>query len=234
MINWGLVQYAETQTFYGVNLCYLEAGDWWGAKFTLSTDALEVSVKFWRGENFNDETTIVYAEVRQADPPYNVVPGWSKAFDLKGLTGSGPGGQWRTVEMVQLGGALNGTYWMCFRAANTVPTRSILNYYESDPSATWDPITQRYVEWDGLIYRTAAGEAMTNKADAYISTRQKLGYNGKPKAFIDSIAPNPAAAGQSVSFTGHGEDSGTIMAYEWTLADGTEPVVQQGVPSRRV
>lgn len=221
VINWGPTQYAETQTLYRDSLEYLEAGDWWGAKFNLNTDALEVSAKFWRGENFNDNTTIVYAEVRSAGPPYSVVPGWTKAFDLKGLTGAGPGGEWRKVEMVQLGGELNGTYWVCIRAAGTVPARAVLNYYEMDPSATWDPLTGRYVEWDGLIYRTAAGEVMTNGGDAFIRIRQKLGYNSKPRAFIDSIAPNPAVAGQSVSFDGHGEDSGTIMAYEWSLADGT-------------
>ena len=38
-----------------------------------------------------------------------------------------------------------------------------------------------------------------------------------PTAFIDSITPNPATAGQSVTFTGHGDDTdGTIAAYEWT------------------
>jgi len=227
VIHWGPTQYADTQTLYRDSLCYLEAGDWWGAKFNLSTDALEVSAKFWRGENFDDNTTIVYAEVRSPDPPYDVVPGWSKAFDLKGLTGSGPGGEWRTVEMVQMGGELNGTYWVCFRAANTVTSRAILNYYELEPSATWDPITGRYVELDGLIHRTAAGTVMTNKADAYIRIRQKLGYNGKPKAFIDSITPNPAVTGQNVQFTGHGEDSGTIMAYEWSLPDGTVLSTQQ-------
>lgn len=221
VINWGPTQYAETQTLYRDNLSYLEAGDWWGAKYILSTDALDVSAKFWRGENFDTSTTIVYAEVRDADPPYNVVPGWTKAFDLEGLTGAGPGGQWRTVEMDQMGGELNGTYWVCIRAAGTVPSRAVLNYCEMDPSATWDPLTGRYVEWDGLIYRSASGEAMTNKSDAYIRIRQKLGYNGKPKAFIDSITPNPTVAGQSVSFVGRGEDSGTIMAYEWSLADGT-------------
>ncbi|MEW6199745.1 MAG: CARDB domain-containing protein [Planctomycetota bacterium] len=221
VINWGPTQYAETQTLYRDSLEYLEADDWWGARFNLSTDALEVSAKFWRGENFNDNTTIVYAEVRSASPPYSVVPGWSKAFDLKGLTGAGPGGEWRSVEMVQLGGELNGTYWVCIRAAGTVPARAVLNYYEMDPSATWDPLTGRYVEWDGLIYRAAHGSADTNMGDAFIRIRQKLGYNGKPTAFIDSIAPNPAVAGQVVSFDGHGEDSGSIMAYEWSLADGT-------------
>ena len=41
--------------------------------------------------------------------------------------------------------------------------------------------------------------------------------NTPPTAFIDSITPNPATTGQSVTFTGHGVDTdGTVTAYEWT------------------
>jgi hypothetical protein len=40
--------------------------------------------------------------------------------------------------------------------------------------------------------------------------------NVPPVAFIDSISPNPALTGQTVTLTGHGEDSdGTIEAYQW-------------------
>ena len=41
--------------------------------------------------------------------------------------------------------------------------------------------------------------------------------NTPPTAVIDSITPNPATVGQSVTFTGHGNDTdGTVTAYEWT------------------
>jgi subtilisin family serine protease len=36
-----------------------------------------------------------------------------------------------------------------------------------------------------------------------------------PTAIIDSISPNPANLGDSVTFTGHGEDIGSIIAYQW-------------------
>ncbi len=43
------------------------------------------------------------------------------------------------------------------------------------------------------------------------------GENQKPVAHIDSISPNPATQGQTVSFEGHGEDDdGTIIEFEWT------------------
>jgi PKD repeat protein len=40
--------------------------------------------------------------------------------------------------------------------------------------------------------------------------------NVPPTAFIDSITPNPALVGQTITLTGHGEDSdGTVEAYQW-------------------
>ena len=41
--------------------------------------------------------------------------------------------------------------------------------------------------------------------------------NQAPTAYIDSISPNPAYKGQTVSFSGHGTDpNGSIVAYEWS------------------
>ncbi len=41
--------------------------------------------------------------------------------------------------------------------------------------------------------------------------------NVAPTATVDSVAPNPAPFGQSVSFVGHGNDSdGNIVSYNWT------------------
>jgi plastocyanin len=40
--------------------------------------------------------------------------------------------------------------------------------------------------------------------------------NQLPTAYIDSVSPNPAYKGQTVSFSGHGSDpDGTIVGYEW-------------------
>ena len=49
-----------------------------------------------------------------------------------------------------------------------------------------------------------------------------LFHNKKRYAMIDSISPNPALVGEQVQFQGHGEDDGTIEAYEWNSSiDGT-------------
>ena len=44
----------------------------------------------------------------------------------------------------------------------------------------------------------------------------KFGGNEPPVAYIDSISPADAAAGEMVSFVGHGTDTnGTVVAYRW-------------------
>jgi serine protease AprX len=42
-----------------------------------------------------------------------------------------------------------------------------------------------------------------------------LRINQIPLAHIDSIAPNPADEGEWVSFAGHGNDDGAVVAYNW-------------------
>jgi parallel beta-helix repeat protein len=46
-----------------------------------------------------------------------------------------------------------------------------------------------------------------------------LGYfiNPEPEAYIDSISPNPALEGDTITFTGHGTDDGYIISYEWRI-----------------
>jgi len=40
--------------------------------------------------------------------------------------------------------------------------------------------------------------------------------NAAPAAYVDSITPSPATAGEAVTFNGHGTDSdGTVVAYSW-------------------
>jgi N-acetylneuraminic acid mutarotase len=55
---------------------------------------------------------------------------------------------------------------------------------------------------------------------AYISTNEEasivLPENVPPTAYIDSITPNPATRGETISFVGHGSDSdGSVKAYKW-------------------
>lgn len=55
---------------------------------------------------------------------------------------------------------------------------------------------------------------------AYVNTNEEasiaLPDNVPPAAYIDSISPNPATRGQSISFSGHGTDSdGSVAAYQW-------------------
>jgi hypothetical protein len=45
---------------------------------------------------------------------------------------------------------------------------------------------------------------------------QDIRINGIPEAVIDSISPNPAREGEDVTFSGHGNDDGSIVYYEWT------------------
>ena len=81
---------------------------------------------------------------------------------------------------------------------------------------------------------------------AYIATNEEasivLPENIPPTAYIDSITPNPATRGQTISFVGHGTDpDGSVTAYKWrssisgtisttatfslsTLTDGTHTI----------
>jgi parallel beta-helix repeat protein len=56
-------------------------------------------------------------------------------------------------------------------------------------------------------------------ADGSVQDIRPLGYfegvNQPPVAIIESISPNPATQGQTVYFSGHGTDDGTIVDWEW-------------------
>jgi hypothetical protein len=71
----------------------------------------------------------------------------------------------------------------------------------------------------GEVYEvtiTAQPDPTSTSADAVKFTFLDV-ENASPTATIDSITPNPADAGQSVTFTGHGTDTdGTIAAYSWS------------------
>ncbi len=67
------------------------------------------------------------------------------------------------------------------------------------------------MDMNGRLYAIggANGEYLNTNEQAIID-------NAVPSAYIDSISPNPAIRGQSISFSGHGTDSdGSIKAYKW-------------------
>jgi PKD repeat protein len=89
-------------------------------------------------------------------------------------------------------------------------------------SGQWNSLGKYYFNGSGSVTITAAtGDALSTCADAVKFTF--VSGNTAPTAAIDSITPNPASRGESVTFTGHGTDTdGTIAAYEWTSSiDGT-------------
>jgi len=89
-------------------------------------------------------------------------------------------------------------------------------------SGRWNSLGTYYFNGSGSVTITAAtGDTLSTCADAVKFTL--VSGNTAPTATIDSITPNPANQGQSVTFTGHGTDTdGTITAYEWTSSiDGT-------------
>lgn len=54
-------------------------------------------------------------------------------------------------------------------------------------------------------------------AQDYYPLVNPISANQPPTAIIDSITPNPAVQGQTVTFTGHGTDpDGSVVAYNWT------------------
>lgn len=62
---------------------------------------------------------------------------------------------------------------------------------------------------------TSVNDSSSTCADAVRFVYQTA--NSPPVAVIDSITPNPALAGASIQFTGHGTDSdGAIVGYSWS------------------
>lgn len=76
---------------------------------------------------------------------------------------------------------------------------------------------------NGKIYAIGGGNGTH-----YVDTNLEMTVvaepeNQPPKAYIDSITPNPSTEGETVSFVGHGSDSdGSITTYKWRSSiDGT-------------
>ena len=71
-------------------------------------------------------------------------------------------------------------------------------------------------DWYATSYDHVRGAYLDN-TNIFSVTMAKISGNNSPRATITSITPNPAMAGETVTFTGSGEDlDGTITAYEWT------------------
>ena len=88
-----------------------------------------------------------------------------------------------------------------------------INQYEN--AGQWNSLgTYNFGSSGGVTITAANGSTVSTCADA-VWFREVAG-NLPPTATIDSVAPNPANAGESVSFTGHGDDTdGNITAYSW-------------------
>lgn len=73
-----------------------------------------------------------------------------------------------------------------------------------------------------VVLRTQGGSP-TACADAVRFVQGGSTGNQPPTATIDSVAPNPALRGQTVYFSGSGDDTdGSVTAYQWTSSrDGT-------------
>ena len=80
----------------------------------------------------------------------------------------------------------------------------------------WNSLGTFYFNGTGSVVITAAnGDTISTCADGVKFTL--ISSNVPPVATIDSIAPNPADPGQSVTFTGHGTDqNGSVTGYEWS------------------
>jgi len=71
-------------------------------------------------------------------------------------------------------------------------------------------------DWYATQYDPVRGTYIDN-TNVFSVAVAKIAGNIPPRATIDSIAPNPAIQGETVTFTGHGDDlDGTITAYEWS------------------
>ena len=72
-------------------------------------------------------------------------------------------------------------------------------------------------EFSGAMDANGRFYAIGGANGEYINANEQMIIdNAAPTAYIDSIEPNPATRGQSISITGHSADSdGSIKAYKW-------------------
>ncbi|HUV42283.1 MAG TPA: hypothetical protein VMW23_10895, partial [Sedimentisphaerales bacterium] len=134
-----------------------------------------------------------------------------------------------------------GTYevlmWWSQWPSRSTSISGTINYYggyetvtinQHENAGQWNSLGTYDFGTSGSVTITASyGSTVSTCADAVWF--RLVSQNSPPTAYIDSIAPNPADEGQTVQFSGHGEDGdGSIVAYQWTSSlDGVLSNAQQ-------
>jgi len=103
---------------------------------------------------------------------------------------------------------------------NDFTSNDIQNAYDATETNSWSYNSQGNYWDDYNNYDTdkdGIGDTPYNIPGDSNKDLYPLGYflNPYPVAYIDSISPNPATQGETVSFSGHGTDDGTIIEWEW-------------------
>ncbi len=86
---------------------------------------------------------------------------------------------------------------------------------QSENAGLWNSLGTYYFNTAGSVTITAAnGSTISTCADAVLF--RFVSGNLPPVAYIDSISPNPADAGEPIEFAGYGTDTdGSITGYRW-------------------
>ena len=135
--------------------------------------------------------------------------------DIRGKQGSYPQGMGINIGTSTSGNLVYQNYFNDF-AQNAKDLGTGNTWYKSSTHEGnyWD-------DYNGVDQnpKDGIGDTPYNITDGSVQDIYPLGYfagvNQPPTATIDSISPNPATQGQTVYFSGHGIDDGTIIAWEW-------------------
>ncbi len=86
---------------------------------------------------------------------------------------------------------------------------------QQNGAGEWNSLGEYYFDGSGSVTVTAAfGATVSTCADAV--WYRLISGNAPPSAHITSLSPNPAFAGQMITFEGYGEDpDGDVVAYNW-------------------
>ena len=135
--------------------------------------------------------------------------------DIRGKQGSYPQGI--GINIIRTSTSGNLVYHNYFNdfAQNAKDLSTGNTWYKSSTHEGnyWDDYQGKDANHDGV------GDIPYNITDGSVQDIYPLGYfagaNQPPTAIIDSVSPNPATEGQTVYFSGHGTDDGTIVDWEW-------------------